>query len=145
MKQFAGRCRGVDPSGGSSDSMTLAISHRDRNGRAVLDRVLEKKPPFNPETVVSDFADLLKAFRMWDVQGDRYAGEWPRAVFRRHGIEYQISDSAKSELYLACLPIMTSGRAELLDDDRLRLQFLSLERRTTRNGRDIIDHPWPKR
>jgi hypothetical protein len=131
----------VDPSGGSSDSMTLAISHRDRNGRAVLDRVLEKKPPFNPETVVSDFADLLKPFRVRDVHGDRYGGEWPRQVFHRHGIAYRVSDDTKSDLYLATLPILRAGKAELLDDERLRLQFLALERRTTRNGRDIVDHP----
>ena len=131
----------VDPSGGSSDSMTLAISHRDRNGRAVLDWVLEKKPPFNPETVVSHFAALLKAFRVRDVHGDRYGGEWPRQVFHRHGIAYRVSDDTKSDLYLATLPLIMAGKAELLDDERLRLQFLALERRTTRNGKDIIDHP----
>ena len=34
-----------DPSGGSSDSMTLAIAHREKT-RAVLDVVREMKPPF---------------------------------------------------------------------------------------------------
>ena len=28
----------VDPSGGSSDAMTLAIAHRDKDGRAILER-----------------------------------------------------------------------------------------------------------
>jgi len=45
----------VDPSGGSSDSMTLSIAHRD-DERAVLDCIREVRPPFSPESVVADFA-----------------------------------------------------------------------------------------
>jgi hypothetical protein len=45
------------------------------------------------------------------------------------------------EIYLAALPLVMSGRTELLDDERLKVQLLALERRTTRNGRDVIDHP----
>ena len=46
----------VDPSGGSSDSMTLAIAHRDRaTNRTVLDAVRERRPPFSPEDVVREF------------------------------------------------------------------------------------------
>jgi hypothetical protein len=37
----------VDPSGGSADSMTLAIDHREDNV-AVLDAIRERRPPFNP-------------------------------------------------------------------------------------------------
>jgi hypothetical protein len=36
--------------------------------------------------------------------------------------------------------MLNSGTAALLQNDRLRRQLLSLERRTGR-GRDIIDHP----
>ena len=35
----------ADPSGGSADSMTLAIAHAEGE-RAVLDAVREVKPPF---------------------------------------------------------------------------------------------------
>jgi hypothetical protein len=45
----------VDPSGGSSDSMTLAICHRDKDV-AILDAVREIRPPFSPENAVQDFA-----------------------------------------------------------------------------------------
>ena len=37
----------VDPSGGSADSMTLAIAHRDGE-RVVLDAVRDRRPPFSP-------------------------------------------------------------------------------------------------
>jgi hypothetical protein len=41
-------CGFVDPSGGSSDSMTMAVAHVE-NGVAVLDCVRERKSPFSPE------------------------------------------------------------------------------------------------
>jgi hypothetical protein len=44
-------------------------------------------------------------------------------------------------LYQALLPLLTSARCELLDVKRLYVQLLGLERRTTRGGRDVIDHP----
>ena len=130
----------VDPSGGTgSDSMTLAVAHREGE-RAILDAVREVRPPFSPETVTSDFAALLKSYRVTRVQGDRYAGEWPRERFRVHGIEYALSDAPKSELYQNFLPILNSGRAELLNLPRLASQLCGLERRTSRSGRDSIDH-----
>jgi hypothetical protein len=45
----------VDPSGGSADSMTMAIAHKDKD-IAVLDCVREVRPPFSPESVTRDFA-----------------------------------------------------------------------------------------
>ena len=48
-----------DPSGGSSDSMTLGVAHREGKS-AVLDALREVKPPFSPDTVVAEFAALLK-------------------------------------------------------------------------------------
>jgi hypothetical protein len=38
------------------------------------------------------------------------------------------------------LPLINSGRVELLDHPRLVNQLCSLERRTARSGRDSIDH-----
>jgi hypothetical protein len=130
----------VDPSGGSSDSMTLAIGHEE-DTRCVLDAVREIRPPFSPETVVAEFAQLLKTYRLSIVRGDRYAGEWPRDRFRQHGIDYQPATKSKSDLYRELLPILNSGRVELLDHPRLISQLCALERRTARGGRDSIDHP----
>ena len=44
------------------------------------------------------------------------------------------------ELYHSFLPLLNSGRAELLDNRRLRAQLLGLERHTARSGRDNITH-----
>jgi len=137
----------IDPSGGSSDSMTLAIAHAEQDGsgfsapsRAVLDLVREVRPPFSPEAVVADFAATLKAYGVGRVVGDRYAGEWVREPFRKLGIAYDLADRPKSDLFRDCLPLLNSGRAELLDLPKLAAQFCGLERRVARGGRDSIDH-----
>ncbi|MCJ2055646.1 hypothetical protein MKL09_03650 [Methylobacterium sp. J-048] len=129
----------TDPSGGASDSMTLAISHQEE-GRAVLDAVRERKAPFSPEAVVSEFADLLKRYRLTAVTGDRYGGEWPAESFKRHGITYEESKKYKSAIYTDILPRLNSGEVELLDVPVLSTQLITLERRTARGGRDSIDH-----
>jgi hypothetical protein len=129
----------VDPSGGSNDAMTLAISHKE-DGRAVLDCVLERKAPFSPDSVVAEFAALLKIYGVSTVTGDRYAGEWPAERFSTYGIRYEPAELNRSELYLSCLPLLNSGRLELLDHPRMVSQFCGLERRTSRGGRDTVDH-----
>jgi hypothetical protein len=130
----------VDPSGGSQDSFTLAIAHRDQDGRGILDAVRIASPPFSPDGVVADFCKLLAAYRVHTVHGDRYGGEWPRERFARHGVTYQPSEKTKSEIYATLLPLLNSYRVELLDDRRLASQLLGLERRTSRGGRESIDH-----
>jgi len=129
----------TDPSGGSADSFTLAIAHKEGDG-AILDAVRERKPPFNPSDVVGEYAALLKSYGITSVTGDRYAGEWPREQFRKHGIQYEPSPKPKSDLYRDLLPLLNSKRADLLDNDRLLNQVVGLERRTARGGKDSIDH-----
>ena len=129
----------ADPSGGSRDSMTLAVAHRDGD-RAILDAVREVRPPFSPQQVVAEFVDLLRSYRVTRIGGDRYAGEWPREVFRKLGVAYQVCETAKSDLYQRLLPLLNSGQVALLDHPRLLSQLSQLERRTSRGGRDLIDH-----
>ncbi len=130
----------IDPSGGTgADSMTLAIAHRDGD-KCILDAVREVRPPFSPEAVTIDFAAVLKTFGISRVTGDRYAGEWPRERLRTHGIQYELSEQPRSDLYRDVLPLLNSGRVELLNLPRLASQFCGLERRTSRSGRDSIDH-----
>jgi hypothetical protein len=86
----------VDPSGGASDAMTMAIAHRVGD-MVVLDAAREIQPPFNPDAATTEFSTLLKAYGVAKVIGDRYAGEWVREPFRRHGIDYQLSQASKSD------------------------------------------------
>jgi hypothetical protein len=141
MRQFSTRYVAFcDPSGGSSDSMTMAIAHK-AGEIVVLDAIREARPPFSPEAVVHDFAQTLKSYGLSTVHGDRYAGEWPRERFEVHGIKYNLSDRPKSDIYRDSLPFLNSCKVELLDQPRLANQLCALERRTSRGGRDSIDHP----
>lgn len=128
-----------DPSGGSADSMTLAIASK-QNGVATLDALRERKPPFSPEQVVSEFATLLKSYGITKVLGDRYAGEWVKEPFRAHGITYESAAKPKSDLYRDFLPLVNSRKADLLDHPKLLQQLVGLERRVARSGKDSIDH-----
>jgi len=131
----------VDPSGGSSDSMTLAIAHTEGE-RGILDFVQEWPAPFSPEVVVGEIVEICRRYGAVEVIGDRYAGEWAREPFRLKGIGYRIAAHSRSEAYLTMLPaINTPGRIELLDHLRLISQLCALERRTARSGRDTVDHP----
>ena len=82
----------------------------------------------------------LKTYGIGRVRGDRYAGEWPREAFRKHGITYEPAEQPKSRIYANFLPLLNSRRADLLDEPRLVAQLVGLERRTARGGRDRIDH-----
>ena len=142
------RLRGVqysaflDFAGGSvgGDSASLAICHADRSGTAILDVVREVRPPFSPEQVCLDFASLLRGYGVSLATADRWAGQFPAEQMRRFGVRVEPSDKSKSDLYRDLLPIINSGRCELLDNTRLRDQLAGLERRTARGGRDSIDH-----
>lgn len=130
----------VDPSGGSNDAMTLAISH-GQGDTAVLDCLRERRPPFSPENVVQEFAAVIRSYGLSEVTGDRYAGEWPREQFRKCGIAYRIAEKPRSDLYRDLLPGLNSGKVGLLDNPVLTTQLVGLERRVSRAGRESIDHP----
>jgi hypothetical protein len=166
--QYVGFC---DPSGGTSDSMTLSIAHYE-NGIAVQDVLDEEHAPFVPSEVVGRFAARCQGYGVTIVEGDRYAGIWPTAEFAKKGrirstrtgtvyehkleaeaagvrsaemeavssVIYFVSDQTRRELYKNMLPLMTSSRAKLLDNKRLKVQLEALDRKTAAGG-DIIDHP----
>ena len=74
--------------------------------------------------------------------GDRYAGEWPRESASGNMALHlrTVSDRPKSDIYRDVLPILNSGKAELLDHPRAVAELCGLERRTARGGKDSIDH-----
>ncbi len=130
----------TDASGGVRDSFTLGIAHRDGDA-AVLDLIRERRAPFNPEAVAEEYAAELKGYGLSTVRGDAYAAEWTRQAFRKFGIEYMPAPMPRSQIYLTLLPMLTSGRVLLLDHKRLLGQLTELERRPSRSGHDVVDHP----
>ena len=132
---------GVDVAGGSGgDEFALSIVRRGR-GKAALCRTVSWKPPFSPDRVTEEACAVLAEYGLHRVVGDNYANEWPVDRFRAHGVAYVKADRTRSEFYQALLPIINSGRVELLDDARTNGQLLGLERSTSKLGRDSIGHP----
>jgi hypothetical protein len=66
---------------------------------------------------------------------------WPRERFALHGVQYEVEEKTRSELYQSIIPLINSGKVELLDNTTLIRQLCSLERRTRSSARDLIDHP----
>jgi hypothetical protein len=129
----------ADPSGGVSDSFTLAVAHKDGDV-VVLDHVSEVRPPFNPAETMARMAATLRQYGLREVRGDRYSAMWVVEAARANQIAYIHSDLDRSGIYGDCLPLFTSGKVRLLDNDRLVGQFAALERKTSQRG-DRIDHP----
>ncbi|TQE98194.1 MAG: hypothetical protein FKY71_15125 [Spiribacter salinus] len=128
----------TDPAGGGKDAFTLAIGHMEGD-RVIVDVLRDRKGP--PGAIVAEYAHLLHLYHCRSVIGDKYAGQWPAQEFSRHDIRYIHADKAKSDLYIETLAAINNRRVELPDSDRLLNQFSMLERKTSRAGRDSIDHP----
>lgn len=130
----------VDPSGGRGDAMTLSIYHKEDSGKIVQDCIRAKRPPFNPQECVKDFAEAIKAYGLSSDEGDRYSGEWCSSSFEKEGITYRNAELSKSDIYLEFLPLVMQGQVELLDNKQQTIELRQLERRTGK-GKDTIDHP----
>lgn len=130
----------VDPSGGAHDAFTMAIAHLEKD-IVVIDAIRVAKPPFSPSAVTESLCDFLQTYNITKVSGDRYAGQWVSEQFVKHHVAYHQSPAPKNELYTDLLPVLNSQLVELLDDKQLYQELVNLERRTSRTGRDIVDHP----
>ena len=130
----------LDPSGGRNDSFTIAICHREKSEKIIIDVLRERRPPFRPTEVVAEFSMLLKNFGITSAKSDRYGGEWVTEAFQKHGITVEASEFSASELYVEFLPIILNGAVELPDNARLTAQLVNLERRTRTGGKDLITH-----
>jgi hypothetical protein len=132
----------VDMSGGSSDDATLAIGHRDANGRAVVDRVLNQgpRPPFDPRGAVERFVGILREYRVSRVCGDRYAGQTFVSDFSRHGIGYEVSAKSASELFESLEPRLNAHEIILPDVSTLEQQLLGLVWRGGRISHQAGEH-----
>ena len=135
----------IDTAGGAGgDSTAMAIGHVEEHGDRetptfVVDAIIERQPPFAPSETLRDFAKVLKEYKVGKVVGDRFAGNFPAEAFSKSGVTFEATEHSKSQIYKAVLPLITSGRVELLDKPRLRNQLLNLERKST-GGRETIDH-----
>jgi len=132
----------ADMSGGSKDSLALAIAHLDPDGEtAVLDVVRERKPPLDIAGTIAEWAPLLERFGIASVTGDKYGRQLTEEAWARSGISYEYAVMDASEVYRTALSPINQRRCRLLDDQTLRLQLSRLIRQARRGGKDLITHP----
>ena len=129
----------LDPSGGRQDSFTLGISHKGRK-KIILDVLEERTPPFQPKNVVKEYVKILNRYGISKTYADHYAEAWVQEAFEDLGIDIEYSNLTASGLYLNFLPLLSNGAVELLDNKKLKAQFVGLERRTRPGGKDLVTH-----
>lgn len=127
----------VDPAGGGNDEFTMAIGHTEGNV-LVVDRVDATRGV--PAEITEKYAAIMGEYRIKKASLDRYGGSWPSDELRRHGVTAEHSPKVRSDLYIDSLSVITSGRCELPPDETMLRQWQTLERRTSRSGRDTVDH-----
>jgi hypothetical protein len=131
----------VDMSGGRHDLSTIAVVHSEGEGddrRYVADVMRGRKG--DPRAAVKEFVELAKSYHCTVVTGDNYGAEWVAGAYREAGADYLQSKLVRSELYLAGLPLFTTGVVGIPNLAPLVRELRLLERRTARSGRDVVDH-----
>lgn len=133
-------CGFVDAASGSGkDAFAVGIAHRDGE-RGMLDVCRAWGPPFNPSGVIEEASELLRSYRIDEVEGDRYAPGFLGEGFRKHSIEYKPCERTTSANYLELLPLVNARAVVLLDHSALLRELRGLERRRGTAGRDRVDH-----
>jgi hypothetical protein len=128
-----------DASGGRHDAFTIAVGHKEGD-RCVCDVLRGVHPPFDPQNVVVEYAALLKDYGIDRIGGDNYSAAWVEAAWSEAGIKYERSELNKSALYLEALPLFMRGAVSIPDHARLVRELRLLERRSSRIGKDVVDH-----
>lgn len=130
----------TDASAGRHDAFAVGIAHL-HDDKIVVDVIRGIKPPFDPHSVAIEFAKLARSYDCTEIVGDNYSGDWVANAFRSAGIGYRRSDLTRSELYLEMLPVFNRHGVSIPNNTSLIRELKLLERRTSRSGRDSIDHP----
>jgi len=130
----------VDASAGRHDRFGICIGSMDGD-KFTADVVRGVSPPFDPREIAREYADLAKAYGCSTIIGDNYSGDWVSRTFEEFRLTYQQSELPKSGLYLEGLPKFNQGNVSIPDLPPLIRELRLLERRTSRSGRDSVDHP----
>lgn len=129
----------TDPSGGRADAFTLAVGHKGEKFTVDLLRAWE--PPLVPESAVGDIVEILRQYNITRITGDRYGAAWVSTAFEKQGIQYEVCQKNKSDLYLSLEGQVNTCALELPNSKQLITELRALERRRGKSGRDVIDHP----
>lgn len=136
----------IDASSGRIDSFTLAIVHiENKTGQIIVDILEEELPPFSPKNVIERYSKIMSEYAVTKCCGDKYAIGYVEELFKAHNIVYEPCKLSASELYLETQILFTTRRLQLPDNERMKVQFRNLVRKTRTGGADLVSHPkWGK-
>jgi hypothetical protein len=128
----------ADASAGRRDAFTMCVGHWDQD-QFICDAIWGRHPPFDCAGVASDFVALAKSYNCRSIT-QHYSGEWVAQAFRDAGMTSRPSELSKSQLYLEGLQLFLRGLVSIPDCPQLIRELRLLERRTSRTGKDCVDH-----
>jgi hypothetical protein len=126
-----------------NSAAALSIGHRDyTKGLQVQDVIREVRPPFVPETVIGEFAELAKRYGVTTVYADQFAYGLHASLWdgTRTGVRLAEAKYNTAENFLRLLPSLLAKKVRFLDSKVLRSQFSSLERHMM-SGNETIRKP----
>ena len=125
--------------GSTSDRPSFAIAHLASDGTAILDYIEEFSANQSLTQVIESISKTLNRYAIARIEGDHFAGDWPKEYFSKVGIIYEPTKFTLPEIYRDFMPILAAGEVELLDNPRLLMQLNTLERSVTKVGRDSVN------
>ena len=128
-------------SGLHQDSFTLAIAHCEYGSNRIVIDVLRERKPIVPSQVVIEYAELLRSYGISQVVSDDYGKGFHGDESIRNGFLSRRARTVPPRITASFLPLLTSGRARLLDSSVLRSQLTSLERHVSASNKELIRHP----
>lgn len=131
----------LDMSGGRSDASVICVGHKGPDGQFIADAIRARKAPHDPAEVLKEFVALAREYRCTELTGDNYSGSWLSGAVQKLGITYHRSKLNKSQLYLESVPVWMQEKVEIPNHAQLIRELRLLERRTSRSGKDSVDHP----
>jgi hypothetical protein len=129
----------ADFSSQRSDASALALGFSDgERGVVGLIRTWPAKTS-TPEAVVAEMSDILRAYSVGKLVGDRYAIGFVESSLRRHQIAFEPSQLDKSRLYLELLGPVQAGMVSWPRNQQVMKELRLLDRRRGFAGRDRVD------
>lgn len=137
----------MDP-GTRSNAWTLAIAGR-RNSADGVERASvvlckqwqgSKATPLSPEQVLSEIADLCRAYGLNYAYTDQWSADAMRALAQRYGLDLHIENTTaakKVEFYENLRTRIATREVELPPDPQVRADLLAIRKRVTMNGFSI--------
>jgi hypothetical protein len=120
----------------TSENFVLCIGHADTNGKARIDVLDARVPPFNPNVVIKEFRDVLHQRGIDTVMGDRHSRRWALEAFERHRIKYEFCELVRPDLHRDFLAALAAKTIALPQHGELRAQLRALQ--TRRGGPDDL-------